>query len=112
MTSRLAKDWPQDESAGAAVSPDTSREGETIRRLGHDLRSPLTSLSGAAELLRSGRLGTLTAQQDRCVGVLQRSVESMLRMLEEATAPFHPPGKQGSSTAGGSSRPGEGEAGK
>lgn len=123
MTSRLAKDHPPNESADPAGSPDPSREGETIRRLGHDLRSPLTSLSGVAELLRSGRLGTLTAQQDRCVGVLQRSVESMLRMIEEATAQFRPPGEGtskvgglsgqgGPSTAGGSSCPEGGQAGK
>ena len=65
-------------------------EGQTIRRLGHDLRSPLTSISGATELLQSGRLGSLTEQQNKCLSMLQRGIDSLLEKIETATAPYRP----------------------
>ncbi len=72
-------------SADDVVDPAA---GKAIRKLEHDLRSPLTSISGAAELLESGRLGELSQEQTRCLGVLQRGVESLLGMLVAAAAPF------------------------
>jgi signal transduction histidine kinase len=65
-----------------------SAGGKAIRKLEHDLRSPLTSISGAAELLESGRLGELSPEQIRCLGVVQRGAASLLGMLMAAAAPF------------------------
>jgi signal transduction histidine kinase len=64
-------------------------EGKVIRQLGHDLRTPLTSISGAVELLQSGRLGGLQPQQERVLGLMAKGVESMVRLIDEATAPYH-----------------------
>ena len=63
-------------------------EGKVIRQLGHDLRTPLTSISGAVELLQSGRLGGMQPQQERVVSLMQKGVEGMQRLIEESTAPF------------------------
>jgi signal transduction histidine kinase len=63
-------------------------EGKVIRQLGHDLRTPLTSISGAVELLQSGRLGGLQPQQERVVSLMQKGVEGMVRLIDESTAPF------------------------
>lgn len=63
-------------------------EGKVIRQLGHDLRTPLTSISGAVELLQSGRLGGLEDGQRKVIGLLQKGAEGMLRLIDEACAPF------------------------
>jgi signal transduction histidine kinase len=61
------------------------KEGEEIRHLGHDLRTPLTSMSGAVELLQSGRLGPLAPEQERLLGMLQQGMQMMLTLIEDAT---------------------------
>ena len=66
----------------------SAAEGKVIRQLGHDLRTPLTSISGAVELLQSGRLGGLQPQQERVVSLMQKGVEAMVRLIDESTAPF------------------------
>ncbi len=73
---------------GDAAGDRAGSEGKAIRNLEHDLRSPLTSISGAAELLESGRLGAMTGQQTKCLGVIQQGVEGMLSLLEAAAAPY------------------------
>jgi signal transduction histidine kinase len=77
------------------------QEGQAIRDLGHDLRTPLTSLSGAVELLQTGRMGTLTAEQDRLLGMMQQSLLMMLTLIEEATAPYRHAAGNGGSPEGG-----------
>jgi signal transduction histidine kinase len=70
-------------------SPQASAaEGKVIRQLGHDLRTPLTSVSGAVELLQSGRLGGLEEGQKKVLGLLQKGAEGMLRLIDEACAPY------------------------
>ena len=72
-----------------APAPRAGRgEGQVIRQLGHDLRTPLTSISGAVELLQSGRLGALQPQQERVLGMMQKGVDAMVRLIDEGTAPF------------------------
>ena len=65
-----------------------SAEGKVIRQLGHDLRTPLTSISGAIELLQSGRLGPLQETQTKVVGLMEKGAEALLRLIDEATEPY------------------------
>src|SRR4029077_4181609 len=62
------------------------REGDSIRELAHDLRTPLASMSGAVELLESGRLGQLTPEQARLLGMLGKGMQMMLSLIDDATA--------------------------
>jgi len=62
------------------------REGDSIRELAHDLRTPLASMSGAVELLESGRLGQLTPEQTRLLGMLGKGMLMMLSLIDDATA--------------------------
>jgi len=69
--------------------PDAgSAEGKVIRQLGHDLRTPLTSISGAIELLQSGRMGGLQENQVKVVGLMQKGADALLKLIDEATAPY------------------------
>src|SRR3989442_8819943 len=62
------------------------REGDAIRQLTHDLRTPLTSMSGAVELLESGRLGQLTPEQVRLLEMLGKGMQMMRSLLDDASA--------------------------
>lgn len=62
------------------------KEGDAIRQLTHDLRTPLTSISGAVELLESGRLGVLATEQARLLGMVQKGLKMMLDLIEGASA--------------------------
>jgi len=64
------------------------QEGEAIRQLGHDLRTPLTSMSGAVEILQMGRLGALVPQQAKLVDMVQQGIDLMLSLIERATTPY------------------------
>jgi signal transduction histidine kinase len=55
-------------------------------QVNHDLRSPLTSIGGAAELLLSGRVGDLDAMQKRLVGIVEESVGRIARILARTKA--------------------------
>jgi len=63
-------------------------EGKVIRQLGHDLRTPLTSISGAIELLQSGRLGGLQEGQQKVLGLLEKGADALLKLINEATFPY------------------------
>ncbi len=89
----VAGDGPEPETAVLALDITDGfragpKEGEAIRQLGHDLRSPLTSMSGAVEMLQMGRLGRLSAEQTRLVGMLQQGIELMLSLIDEATVHY------------------------
>lgn len=80
---RLAVSVAETDAPGA-----TDAEGRIIRQLGHDLRTPLTSISGGIELMQSGRLGGLQPQQERILGLMQKGVEAMVRLIDESTSPY------------------------
>ena len=47
----------------------------------HDLRNPLTSISGAIKLLENGIQGTITDEQQRLLGIADRSTQRMLNLV-------------------------------
>ncbi len=52
-----------------------------LSQLRHDLRSPLTSIGGAAELLLSGRVGPLRGPQGRLVEIVMEGVAKIGEIL-------------------------------
>jgi len=52
-----------------------------LSQLAHDLRSPLTSISGAAELLLSGRVGELVGAQHRLVKIVDDGTQKMATII-------------------------------
>jgi signal transduction histidine kinase len=65
------------------------KEGGAMRQLGHDLKSPLTSMSGAVEMLQSSRFGAVNGQQEKLLKMLGKGIDMMLTLIVEATAPYH-----------------------
>ena len=60
---------------------DTRRE--FFASVSHELRSPLTSIRGAAELLREGVPGPLTAKQKRLADIVSDSSGRLLRLVNQ-----------------------------
>ena len=54
---------------------------EFVRQVRHDLRSPLTSMRGAVDLLLSGRLGTLDEKQKKLVVLVEKATHSMTAIV-------------------------------
>lgn len=55
-----------------------------ISQLAHDLRSPLTSIAGAAELLLSGRVGSLPGVQEKLVKIVDDGATRMTSIIQHA----------------------------
>lgn len=53
-----------------------------VAQLTHDLRSPLTSISGAAELLLSGRVGSLQKTQQKLVRIVDDGATKMTSIIQ------------------------------
>jgi signal transduction histidine kinase len=56
-----------------------------LSQVRHDLRSPLTSIAGASELLMSGRMGTLAGNQIRLVKIIEEGARRLGELLEMRT---------------------------
>ena len=61
------------------------------RHLVHDLRSPLSSVTGAVDLIFSGRLGSVDEKILRFLKILRKGADRMVEMLAEASE-NRPPG--------------------
>ncbi len=59
----------------------SQRERDFLLNVGHDLRTPLTSISGYAETLADGKVGT--DDLPRVAAVLQRQSERLSRLVED-----------------------------
>jgi len=83
-----------DHSTSRALSPTAStadrvnRLATTVLGLAHEIRNPLSSIKGAAELLRSPLDPT---RRDRCVAVIASEVDRMNRLVTDLATLGDPP---------------------
>jgi signal transduction histidine kinase len=66
-----------------------------VAQLAHDLRSPLTSIAGATELLLSGRLGQLAMKQEKLVKIVDEGTVRMTTIINDA----YEQGREGGASA-------------
>ena len=70
-------------SMGSQLHRMEETRQEFFATVSHELRSPLTSIRGAAELLRDGVPGPLTAKQGRLMDIISLSSGRLLRLVNE-----------------------------
>jgi len=57
-----------------------------VSQLAHDLRSPLTSIAGAAELLLSGRVGGLETTQAKLIRIVDEGANRMANIISTVSS--------------------------
>jgi len=84
----------------AVIQGDVANE--FIRQVRHDLRSPLTSIQGAIELLLSERVGPLVdPRQKRLLTIMERALQSMTTTMSKGSEEPEPPRDPSSRSGGG-----------
>ncbi len=71
------------ENALAKLSELGRLKTNFVANISHELRTPLTHLKGYLELLLAQELGTLTADQQQALQVMQRSSGRLERLIED-----------------------------
>jgi signal transduction histidine kinase/HAMP domain-containing protein len=56
---------------------------EFLATVSHELRTPLTSIIGYLELVREGEVGDLTSEQDRFLGIVDRSARHLHGLVDD-----------------------------
>jgi signal transduction histidine kinase len=102
-TLRLPMLRAESEQRGRALEHERERvaELEELERLRdvfiatvtHDLRSPLTSIVGYAEMLREGEFGVIVDDQRRALKVIERNSGHLLTLVEDLLLVSRPDGE-------------------
>jgi signal transduction histidine kinase len=58
-------------------------KSEFLSNVSHELRTPLTSIKGYVEYIKKEKLGPITAMQDEGLGVAQRNILRLQRMIND-----------------------------
>ncbi len=69
--------------ANAKLSEVAEMKEEFLALTTHDLRSPLTVISGVISFFTSGRLGELTPEQKNMVAMMERNAQSLIELVND-----------------------------
>jgi signal transduction histidine kinase len=90
--------WPAGNAWEAEVLPlegGSGRDAAVLSELLHDLRTPLTTLLGASELLCCGRLGAVTERMQALLGAAGAAAAQITEILDRAAARRDAPPERG-----------------
>jgi signal transduction histidine kinase len=80
--------WKEAEAARGQLSEQNEKlleldrmKDEFVALVSHELRTPLTSIRGYLELVLDGDAGELSPEQRRCLGVVERNSQRLLRLV-------------------------------
>lgn len=82
LVERLERTVEEHSSANERLRAQARARVEFMQRLSHELATPLTPLVGYLKILRSGRLGALTPQQQNVVEAMSQSGERLGRHID------------------------------
>lgn len=89
LTLKLIREGGEDEYFMAILRDLSARveeaqaQADYVATLSHEMRTPLTSIKGAVELIASGKMGELTGGVAATLGVAQRNVDRLLRLTND-----------------------------
>ncbi|MGB7924118.1 MAG: ATP-binding protein [Pyrinomonadaceae bacterium] len=69
--------------ANAKLSEVAEMKEEFLALTTHDLRSPLTVISGVISFFTSGRLGELSPEQKNMVAMMERNAQSLIELVND-----------------------------
>ena len=69
--------------ANAKLRELSEMKEEFLALTTHDLRSPLTVISGVINFFTSGRLGELTAEQKNMVSMMERNTQNLIELVND-----------------------------
>ncbi|PYS87972.1 MAG: hypothetical protein DMF64_21725 [Acidobacteria bacterium] len=69
--------------ANARLREVAEMKEEFLALTTHDLRSPLTIISGVINFFTSGRLGELTLEQQHMVAMMERNTQSLIELVND-----------------------------
>ena len=69
--------------ANARLREVAEMKEEFLALTTHDLRSPLTVISGVINFFTSGRLGALTPEQQHMVAMMERNTQSLIELVND-----------------------------
>src|SRR5688572_4978049 len=69
--------------ANAKLRELSEMKEEFLALTTHDLRSPLTVISGVINFFTSGRLGDLTSEQKNMVSMMERNTQSLIELVND-----------------------------
>jgi signal transduction histidine kinase len=71
------------QEALSKLSEVSQTKSNFISNISHELRTPLTHIKGYLDLLVSADLGPVAPEQQRALGIMQRSTERLERLIED-----------------------------
>ncbi|MBA2339487.1 MAG: ATP-binding protein [Pyrinomonadaceae bacterium] len=83
LNEELQKSNAQINEANAKLREVGQMKEEFLALTTHDLRSPLTVISGVINFFTSGRLGELSPEQNKMVGMMERNTQSLIELVND-----------------------------
>ena len=80
---RLAESNRELNEANSKLRELSEMKEEFLALTTHDLRSPLTVISGVINFFTSGRLGELTSEQKNMVSMMERNTQSLIELVND-----------------------------
>jgi signal transduction histidine kinase len=83
VNTELASTNKELNEANAKLRELSEMKEEFLALTTHDLRSPLTVISGVISFFTSGRLGELTPEQQNMVAMMERNAQSLIELVND-----------------------------
>jgi signal transduction histidine kinase len=83
LNRQLAESNRELNDANAKLRELSSMKEEFLALTTHDLRSPLTVISGVISFFTSGRLGDLSPEQKNMVAMMERNTQSLIELVND-----------------------------
>jgi signal transduction histidine kinase len=76
-------DHPEDQPKAGPPEGLEQLKQRFLQRLGHDLRTPLTSIKGSQDLLKSGVVGKLSQEAIEMVDITERNTNRLITLVDQ-----------------------------
>ncbi|MET0647473.1 MAG: ATP-binding protein [Pyrinomonadaceae bacterium] len=83
LNTRLEESNRELNQANAQLREVSAMKEEFLALTTHDLRSPLTVISGVINFFTSGRLGDMTAEQKNMVAMMERNTQNLIELVND-----------------------------